>query len=181
MVTVTPLGQVAVIAARSMTKSSVVNPPGIGRVQRDRFDRRGVTLLGEELELAGPVGGVGEHLDRFGLDQGANPGGLSVADGPAVRQSCGDQPGVGLHPDMRLEPVAIVRGGLVACRDSALHRYHPIRSVTGAICHVPSLLPASNVLTGDERAGRPLLSEHHRDRHGSSAAKIAVGVVDQPR
>ena len=95
-------------------KSSIVNPPGDRWCERDRLDRRGVTVVGEVMaELARAVGGVGEHLDRCRLAGEQTGGGLGVADVAGGQLAGGDQPGVGFDPDVGFEPVAVVVVGLV--------------------------------------------------------------------
>jgi hypothetical protein len=74
-------------------------------VQRDRFDRLAVAVLGEvSSELAGPVGGIGEHLNRGGLAGVQAGGGLSVADVAGSQLPSGDQPGFGFDPNVSLNP-----------------------------------------------------------------------------
>jgi hypothetical protein len=93
-----------------------------------------VTVLGEVgSELAGPVGGIGEHLNRGGLAGVQAGGGLSVADVAGSQLASGDQPGFGFNPNVSFEPVAIVVVRLVhVARLRIDDRHDPIRFASPA-------------------------------------------------
>jgi hypothetical protein len=85
-------------------RSSVLNPPGNAECSGTGLIVA-VTVLGEvSSELAGPVGGIGEHLNRGGLAGVQAGGGLSVADVAGSQLASGDQPGFGFDPNVSLNP-----------------------------------------------------------------------------